>query len=83
MTDLSDHDAPIWVITMAGMRTLTPGGLVSSYDWSSDSSRIVYRADEETDGVSELYSAAPGGGTIVKISGPLIGGPGVSNFAVR
>lgn len=55
---------------------LVPGGDV---DWvwqsqiSPDSSRVVYLADQETNDVSEIFSVPIGGGTAVKLNGPLAG----------
>jgi hypothetical protein len=34
---------------------LTEGGAVSNFEISPDSSRVVYHADQDTNGVSELY----------------------------
>ena len=49
------------------------GGDVDSYgfQFSPDGSRVLYRADQETDNVLELYSVAAGGGTPVKLNTPL------------
>jgi hypothetical protein len=49
---------------------LTEGGAVSDYEISLDSSRVVYRADQQTDGVEELY-------------GVPIGGPGASGIKLN
>jgi hypothetical protein len=54
------------------------GGDVSPFlEISPDSSRIVYRADQDTDGLTELYSVQPNGAGRVRLNGPLAGG-GVS-----
>jgi Tol biopolymer transport system component len=52
------------------------GGEVSRYKISPDSSRVVYRADQDTDGVSELHSVPVAGpaGAGVKLNGPLVPG---------
>ena len=53
--------------------SLTSGGEVS--DWntviSPDSSRVVYRADQETRWIYEVYSVPIGGGPWIKINGAL------------
>ena len=36
-------------------RPLISGGYVGSFQVSPDSSQVVYRADQDTDGVDELY----------------------------
>ena len=36
------------------------GGNVGSFEFTSDSERIIYRADQDSDGVLELYSVARG-----------------------
>lgn len=59
------------------------GGVVSSfYDFSANSSKIVYIADQETDGVHELYSVNLDGGSNVKISSPQINGGDVLFFKI-
>jgi len=59
---------------------LVAGGDISPFGfaWSPDSSRIAYRADQETDEVLELYSSAPDGSGNVKLNGPLVKGGSVS-----
>jgi Tol biopolymer transport system component len=39
---------------------------------SPDSSRVLYQADQTTDGVLEIYSVPSTGGTAVKLNGPLV-----------
>ncbi len=58
---------------------LVAGGDVFSeyYAISPDSSRVVYRADQETDGVDELYSVPITGGTPVKLNADLVAGGNV------
>ena len=46
-------------------------GDVLSYQLSPDGATVVYRADQDTDNVTELYSVPIGGGTTTKLSGPL------------
>ena len=40
--------------------------------FSPDSSRVVYVADQDVDGMLELYSVPLAGGTVVKLNAPLI-----------
>lgn len=49
---------------------------------SPDSRYVVYRADQDTDGVIELYSAAINGGTVTKLNAPILGGFGVRSFTI-
>ena len=58
-------------------------GDVSSYQVSPDGSTVVYRADQDTDEVSELYSVPIGGGAVTKLNGALVaGGDVASDFQV-
>jgi len=64
---------------------LPAGGNVSSglFDLdvvvSADSSRVIYRADQDTDEVFELYSVPIGGGTPTKLNGALAAGGDVNS----
>ena len=49
---------------------------------SADSTRVVYRVDQDTDGVYELYSVPISGGPAVKLNGTLPTGGDVWEFAV-
>jgi len=49
---------------------------------SSDSQRVVYIADQETDGTPEIYSVPINGGTVTKLNGTLAGNDGVRSFQV-
>jgi Tol biopolymer transport system component len=55
---------------------LVAGGNVTNpgFEISPDGQRVIYRADQETDGVLELYSVAIGGGPVTKLNGPLVPG---------
>jgi Tol biopolymer transport system component len=54
------------------------GDVVSSgFYINGASGRVIYRADQDTDGVMELYSVPLAGGTPVKLNGPLVGGGNV------
>jgi Tol biopolymer transport system component len=61
--------------------TLLSGGLlpagakVETYEISPDSNRVVYKADQDTAGLMELYSVSITGGPITKLNPP-IGGNG-------
>jgi Tol biopolymer transport system component len=49
--------------------TLVADGDVSDFQWAPDSSRVAYLADQDTDGVFELFSSLPDGSGNGKISG--------------
>ena len=51
---------------------LVAGGVVSSsgLQFSPDSSRVLYLADQDTDNVFEIYSVLSTGGTPVKLNAP-------------
>ncbi len=59
---------------------LTEGGAVSDYEISLDSSRVVYRADQQTDGVEELYGVPIGGPAAsgIKLNVAMAGGHVIS-----
>ena len=48
--------------------TLTPGGMVQEFWLSADSSRVIYRADQDTDEIFELYSVPIGGGAVTRLN---------------
>ena len=65
---------------------LVGGGQVSEdeslsnvYEISPDSTTVVYRADQDTDGIIELYSVPIGGGTVTKLNPPLVNGGNVDS----
>ena len=55
-------------------------GDVSTPRISPDGSTVVYRADQDTDEVFELYSVPIGGGAVTKLSGPMASGGDVEFF---
>jgi Tol biopolymer transport system component len=59
---------------------LVAGGDVafSGLAFSPDSSLVLYHADQDADGVGEIYSVPSAGGTAVKLNGPLVAGGDVS-----
>ena len=61
---------------------LVDGGVVDFFGFllSSDGTRVVYRADQDTDNVFELYSVPIVGGTPTRISGDLVDGGDVFGF---
>src|SRR5688500_16124114 len=61
--------------------TLVAGGDVSTagLQFSPDSSRVLYFADQITDGLNEIFSVLALGGTAVKLNGPLVAGGAVSS----
>lgn len=54
---------------------MVPGGALASdfvsFAWSPDSSRIAYRADQDIDGLVELFVSTPDGVSNVRVSGAL------------
>src|SRR5688572_11745968 len=64
--------------------TLVPGGDVSAgFRFAPDGTRAIYLADQDTDGVVELYSApAAGGSPPVKLNPPLPAGRSVLDFRI-
>jgi Tol biopolymer transport system component len=76
------YSAPIAGPAGSGMKlngALPPGGGVGGFRISPDSTRVVYRADQQTDQVWELYSIAIGGptGSGIKVNGSLVLGGNV------
>ncbi len=66
--------------------TMVAGGNVAfgstDFQISPDSVAVVFRADKDTDGVSELYSTPISSSAAIKISGPLVAGGIVSSFLI-
>lgn len=62
--------------------TLTAGGDVVDFALSPNNFDAVYRADQETDGVFELYRASAFGPPAVKLNGALPTGGDVSDFGI-
>jgi len=56
--------------------------LVESFSISSDSQRVVYISDNDTDGVSELYSSLIKGGTLTKLNPNLVADGNVDSFEI-
>jgi len=61
---------------------LVENGDVHDFNISSDSKRVVYRADQDTDGFDELFSVPISGGVRVKLYTRVQGMGNVSSFAV-
>ena len=61
---------------------LVTGGDVISFESSADGQWVVYLADQETDGVQELYRVPLTGGAAVKLNGPLPAGGDVTSFRI-
>ena len=59
------------------------GNVATTFQISPDSSYVVYRADQDTNGVQELYSAPIDGSSVpVKLNGSLVLGGDVSTFRI-
>ena len=58
------------------------GGQVNDFTFeiSPDSSRVIYRTDQDVDNRKELYSVPIGGGTVVKLNGPMVTGGNVDSY---
>ncbi len=56
------------------------GGGITRFRWVRDSSRIIYRADQDIDETFEIYSSLPDGSNNKKISGSMVAGGGVIDF---
>lgn len=56
--------------------------LPSRYQISLDNQRVVYRADQDFDGVFEVYSVPINGGTAIKLNGNTVTGGYVSEFKI-
>jgi Tol biopolymer transport system component len=50
---------------------------------SPDGSRVVYRADQVTDGVNEIFSVPTAGGTPIKLNGPLATNGDVKSYGYQ
>jgi Tol biopolymer transport system component len=63
---------------------LTPGGNIGVFGFriTPDSSRVLYRADQDADEVYELYSVPINGGPVTKLNGPLVDGGDVYNYLI-
>ena len=62
--------------------TLPLSGSVLDYTIASDSSRVVYRADQDLNDVAEVYSVPIAGGAGVKLNEALVAGGEVDSYAV-
>lgn len=71
------------ILETVGAETTTPiklsapfpsGGDVSTFIPNPSGTHIIYRADQEQDGVYELYRVPDDGGVPVKLNGPLVPG---------
>lgn len=60
--------------------TLVAGGDVEEFQITLDSNRIIYRADQDTNDKSELYSVPITGGKIAKLNPPLAADRDVIQF---
>ena len=67
-------------VKISGSTAASSSIVVEDYQWAPDSSRVVYRADQDTDGVIELFSVLPDGSGNVKVSGPLVALGSVQSF---
>lgn len=63
---------------------LAAGGNVNdtTFEFSPDSSRVIYQADQDTNDVFELYVVPTGGGATLKLNSPLAADWDVSYFKI-
>ncbi len=88
--DATDGVAELFVVDSDGLNRnrITTGTMgvgatgVTSFDVHGASSRIVYLADEDTNGVFELYTALFTGGGRTKLNAALVAGGDVQSFAI-
>jgi len=66
------------VIKLNGLLPTGGGVIQTQYPISPDGTQILYIADQDTDGVAELYSVSIAGGVQTKLNGPLVTGGDVS-----
>lgn len=59
-----------------------PSSDVSDFAISADSSTVVYRADEDTDEIDEIYAVPVDGGSPTKLNSALVPGGDVSDFQI-
>jgi len=84
-----DERFELWSVAVAGGTAvklngpLVTGGDVDAdiYGISPDSTRVVYRADQQADERLELWSVPIAGGTAVKLNGALDAGGNIGQFA--
>ena len=74
---VSDLEGP--PILVSGPKV--PGGSVAFFQWSPDSSLLAYRADQETDGVLEVFVVPAVGGVTSRRSAVLVAGRAFPGFA--
>jgi Tol biopolymer transport system component len=70
-------------VELSGLQV--PGGgleLLGAFQISPISNRVVYRAEQQSVGVQELYSVPLAGGADVKLNGPLVDGGDVLRFRI-
>lgn len=58
-------------VKISGIIIPPDGDVTSNITWAPDSSRVAYLADQELDGILELFTSLPTGGDNVKINGSL------------
>ncbi|MCP3979759.1 MAG: hypothetical protein GY716_10595 [bacterium] len=72
-------------VTGGAPADLTPplaGGELQPFGVTHDDGTVVYRADQDTADLPELYSVPIGGGNSIKLSGTLTSGGEVAQFAI-
>jgi Tol biopolymer transport system component len=78
-----DGSAPVKLSAALPVGGNVGDGTAHSVFFSGDGARAGYWADQDSDGVVELYSVPMGGGPPTKLSGPLVAGGNVSSAELR
>lgn len=56
---INTHDTTVGGFDSVRVVTMPATGSILDFEWSPDSSKVAYRADQDTDDVFELYTAQP------------------------
>ncbi|HEU5088008.1 MAG TPA: hypothetical protein VFT99_11200, partial [Roseiflexaceae bacterium] len=57
-----------------------PGSAVDAFQFEADGSHVIYAADQDTPGVSELYRVPAAGGDATRLNGTLVAGGSVAGW---
>lgn len=77
---INTHDTQAAGFNSTRITAVPATGTILSASWSADSTRVAFLSDSDTDDVFELYTVAPDGSSLQKISGPLVAGGDVASF---
>src|SRR5262245_8427588 len=81
--------AALWFFpshALAAERRLAPplaeSGVISTFSITPNGKDVIYIADQDVEGVDELYRASVAGGTPVKLNAPLVADGDVQSFLI-